>query len=116
VRRELGEGSRAIRGSALGGEVVIRRLVVLALIALGAGGCAYMRMQRPPSPELVRCGTVPVPFWYPLEGAQNYVYREEDCIETREAEGYVAALPEPYFFFFSSGSLYTGQPTYTKMP
>jgi hypothetical protein len=29
---------------------------------------------------------------------------------------YHAVLPEPYFFFITSGSLYTGQPTYTKMP
>jgi hypothetical protein len=90
--------------------------MVLALAGLVAGGCAYMRLQRPPSEELVRCGIIQVPFWYSADAAQDVVYREANCIERREDEGYVAALPEPYFFIISSGSLYTGSPTYTKMP
>jgi hypothetical protein len=94
---------------------VTKRLVVLALIALAAGGCAYMRLQRPPSQELVRCGIVQIPFWYLGDAAQDVVYREEYCIGQRLAEGYRPALPEPYFFFISSGSLYTGEPTYTKL-
>ncbi len=93
-----------------------KRMMILALAGLVAGGCAYMRFQRPPSQELARCGIIQVPFWYGLDASQDVVYREGDCIEKREAEGYTAALPEPYFFFISSGSLYTGHPSYTKMP
>jgi hypothetical protein len=95
---------------------VAKRLMVLALIGLAAGGCAYMRLQRPPSDELARCGIIQVPFWYWRDPAQEVVYKELGCIETRESEGYQAALPEPYFFVINSGSLYTGSPTYTKMP
>jgi hypothetical protein len=95
---------------------VAKRLTIVALAGLLAGGCAYMRLERPPAPELVRCGIIQVPFWYGLDASQDVVYREANCIERREAEGYTAALPEPYFFFISSGSLYTGSPSYTKMP
>lgn len=95
---------------------MVKRLLALALAGLAAGGCAYMRLQRPPSTELARCGIVEIPFWYGLDASEDVVYREAHCIERREDEGYVAALPEPYFFFISSGSLYTGSPTYTKMP
>lgn len=93
-----------------------KRLVVLALVGLVAGGCAYMRFQKPPATGLAKCGIVQTPFWHGLDASQDVVYREADCIEKREEEGYTAALPEPYFFFISSGSLYTGSPTYTKMP
>ena len=96
--------------------IVAKRILALALVALVSGGCAYMRFQRPPSAELVKCGIVQTPFWYWLDAAQDVVYREATCIEQREGEGYKAALPEPYFFFITSGSLYTGEPTYTKMP
>ena len=95
---------------------MVKRLMVLALIGLTAGGCAYMRFQKPPSTELARCGIVQIPVWYGQDPAQDVVYRELACIEKREDEGYQAALPEPYFFFISAGSLYTGSPTYTKMP
>jgi hypothetical protein len=91
---------------------VLRRLAALALIALAAGGCAYMRFQKPPDPTLAKCGVIQVPFWYWLTRAQEAVYLEAGCIQTREDEGYRPALPEPYFFIISSGSLYTGQPTY----
>jgi hypothetical protein len=95
---------------------VAKRIVALALVALVSGGCAYMRLQRPPAQGLVTCGILQTPFWYWQEAAQDVVYREGSCIGQREDEGYQAALPEPYFFFITSGSLYTGQPTYTKMP
>lgn len=93
-----------------------KRLAMLGLVLLVAGGCAYMRLERPPSTDLVKCGIIQVPFWYSLDAAQDTVYRESHCIDAREAEGYVAALPEPYFFIISSGSLYKGEPSYTKMP
>jgi hypothetical protein len=96
--------------------IVVKRLAVVALIALVSGGCAYMRFQRPPSEEIVKCGIVQTPFWYWLAGSEDAVFREATCIEQREAEGYQAILPEPYFFVITAGSLYTGQPTYTKMP
>jgi hypothetical protein len=95
---------------------VAKRLVVLALIALTAGGCAYMRFDRPPAQDLAQCGVIQIPFWYRLDGAQDVVYSEEYCMELRLEQGYQPALPEPYFFFISSGSLYTGEPSYTKMP
>jgi hypothetical protein len=71
-----------------------------------------MRFQKPPDPALAKCGVVQVPFWYSLDEAGEALYREAGCIHDRHAEGYVPALPEPYFFFISSGSLYTGRPTY----
>ena len=92
--------------------IVAGRLAALALVALVAGGCAYMRFQKPPDPKLVKCGVIQVPFWYSLDESQDAVYREAGCIQAREDEGYITALPEPYFFFISSGSLYTGRPTY----
>ena len=95
---------------------MVRRLAVLALVAVLSGGCTYMRLQRPPSQEIAKCGIVQTPFWYWLAGSEEATFREGTCIEQREAEGYTAILPEPYFFFISAGSLYTGQPTYTKMP
>jgi hypothetical protein len=94
------------------GDTVAGRLAALALIALAAGGCAYMRFEKPPDPTLAKCGTLQTPFWYWLDEAQEVVYREAGCIETRHDEGYSPALPEAYFFFISSGSLYTGKPTY----
>ena len=93
-----------------------KRIVMLGLVALMSGGCTYMRFQLPPAQEYAKCGVVQTPFWYWLAGAEDAVYREATCIEQRLAEGYVVALPEPYFFFINAGSLYTGQPTYTKMP
>ena len=93
-----------------------KRIVALALVALVSGGCAYMRLQQPPAQGLVKCGILQTPFWYWQEAAQDEVYREADCIETHMAEGYQEALPEAYFFIITAGSLYTGQPTYTKMP
>jgi hypothetical protein len=95
---------------------VVKRLVALALVAFTAGGCAYMRFHRPPSDEIVKCGTVQTPFWHWLDGAEEVVFQEATCIEERLAEGYTVALPEPYFFFINAGSLYTGHPSYTKMP
>jgi hypothetical protein len=92
---------------------VRRRLGAVALIALASGGCAYMQFQRPPEPAVVKCGIIQIPLWYSMDTSQEAVYNEAGCIETREAEGYVEALPQPYFFLISSGSLYTGQPTYT---
>lgn len=96
--------------------IVAKRLMVLALVGLVAGGCAYMRFQKPPATGLARCGIVQIPFWHGLDASEDVVYQEANCIEKREDEGYKAALPEPYFFFITSGSLYTGSPTYTKMP
>jgi len=91
---------------------VAGRLAVLALIALTGAGCTYMRFQRPPETTLVKCGVIQIPVWHSLDTSQEAVYREAGCIQTREDEGYRPALPEPYFFFISSGSLYTGTPTY----
>jgi hypothetical protein len=71
-----------------------------------------MQFTKPPDPVVAKCGIIQIPLWHSLEASQEYVYNEAGCIETREAEGYVATLPEPYFFLISSGSLYTGQPTY----
>jgi len=96
--------------------MLVNRLAVLALVALLTGGCAYMRFQRPPAQGYATCGTVQTPFYYWLAGAEDAVYREATCIEQRLADGYEVALPTPYFFFISAGSLYTGEPTYTKMP
>jgi hypothetical protein len=95
---------------------VAKRLAVLVLAALVSGGCAYMRFQRPPSEEIVTCGIVQTPFWYWQAGAEEAAFQEATCIEQRQAEGYAVILPQPYFFFINAGSLYTGQPTYTKMP
>ena len=75
-----------------------------------------MRFQRPPAQGVATCGIVQTPFWYWLAGAEDAAFREATCIEQHEADGYTVTLPEPYFFFITSGSLYTGQPTYTKMP
>jgi hypothetical protein len=91
---------------------VAGRLAALALIVLAAGGCTYMRFQKPPDPTLAKCGIIQIPVWYSLDASQDAVYREAGCIETREDEGYRPVLPEPYFFIISSGSLYTGKPTY----
>jgi hypothetical protein len=104
------------RASRFGRSIVGKRLAALALAALACAGCSYMRFHRPPEAGIVKCGTVPVPFWYWLEPAQEKVYEEATCIEQRHAEGYAVALPEPYFFFIPAGSLYTGHPSYTKMP
>jgi hypothetical protein len=72
-----------------------------------------MQFTRPPDPVVAKCGIIQIPLWHSLEASQENVYTEAGCIEAREAQGYVPALPEPYFFLISSGSLYTGQPTYT---
>ena len=93
--------------------IVPRRLVVaLALIALSAGGCAYMRFDKPPDPAIAKCGVIQIPLWHSLDASQDAVYREASCIQLHEDQGYEATLPEPYFFIISSGSLYTGTPTY----
>ena len=108
----LEQGYQSAPVRRLGVDIVAGRLAALALIVLTAGGCAYMRFQKPPDPVLVKCGVIQIPFWYSLERSQDAVYEEAGCIQTREDEGYQAALPEPYFFIISSGSLYTGKPTY----